>query len=376
MFGTLVDYSFLTGDNQYDDLLGEGLQHQLGDYNAFMPANQTKSLTNDDQSTWGLAAMSAAENGFSTSKIGNLSWAQLAANVFDTQVSRWNENTCGGGLNWQIFQFNAGYTYKNSISSGNFFLLAARLAKFTGNSTYSEWAEKAFDWTQNIGLVSEFHVYDGGSDTKNCTDINQIQWSINNGVYLEAAAHMWNVTEGDDKWKKAVNGFVNVTLNVFVEDDIVFEVACEKNGKCNTDQKAMKGLAVRSYARAIASAPFISESLTPILEASAEAAAKGCSKDDDEVECQLRWTAKRNDESGALGESFSALAVVQALLVPESKPLATGSASNGTSTGNPTSNAPAASGSGKPAENEGGADALFVSRGLVVVAAALAVALL
>ncbi|KAF2451659.1 glycoside hydrolase family 76 protein [Karstenula rhodostoma CBS 690.94] len=376
VFGTLVDYSFLTGDSQYDDLLGEGLEHQIGEFDAFMPVNQTKNLGSDDQSTWGLAAMSAAENGFSTSKIGNLTWAQLATNVFDTQVQRWNDKTCDGGLNWQIYQFNNGYTYKNAISTGNFFLLATRLAKFTGNATYSEWAEKAFDWSEDIGLVDDYLVYDGASETTNCTQVNRIQWSNNNGLYLEAAAHMWNVTKGDDKWKKAVTGLVNTTVNVFVEKDVLTEVACEKNGKCNVDQKAFKGLAVRSYARAIASAPFISESLAPVLEASAKAAAKGCSEDNGGVKCQLRWTAQGEDAPGALGEAFSALAVVQALLVPEAKPLATGSSSNGTSTGSSTQNAPAASGSGKPAESEGGADALFVSRSLVVVVAALAVAFL
>ncbi|KAK7187592.1 hypothetical protein DPSP01_003725 [Paraphaeosphaeria sporulosa] len=377
VFGTLVDYSSLTGDKQYDDLLGEGFEHQLGEFDAFMPSNQTKTLGNDEQSTWGLAAMSAAENGFSTSKIGNLTWVQLATNVFDTQVQRWNEETCDGGLNWQIYQFNNGYTYKNAISTGNFFLLAARLAKFTGNATYSEWAEKAFNWAQDIGLVDDkYHVYDGADETENCTSVNQIQWSNNNGLYMEGAAHMWNLTKGNDKWKKATNGFVNATLNVFVEDDVLLEIACEKNGKCNTDQKAFKGLAVRSYARAIASAPFISDSLTPVLEASAKAAAKVCSEDDNEVECGLRWTKQVDDGEGALGGLFSALAVLQALLVPEAKPLATGSTSNGTSSGSTTQNAPAASGSGKPVENEGGADMLFVSRGLVVAAAAVAVVFL
>lgn len=375
MFGSLVDYSYLTGDNQYDDLLGEGLAHQIGEFDAFMPSNQSKSLGNDDQSTWGLTAMSAAENGFTTNKIGNLSWDVLASNVFDTQALRWNEKTCGGGLNWQIYQFNNGYTYRNAISTGNFFLLAARLAKFTGNATYTEWAEKAFNWTQEIGLVSEeYRVFDGTDETRNnCSDINKIQWSQNIGIYTEAAAHMWNLTTSD-KWRNTLNGFLNTTFDVFAEKNILTEVACEKNGKCNTDQKAMKGIATRSFARAIASAPFISDYLTPLLEGSAKAAAEGCSTKNKQVECSLRWTSQ-NDGSSGLGESFSALAVVQALLVPNAKPLATKS-SNATSTGSPTESNPAASGSGQPAENEGAADTIVASRSLVVVIAVLAAALL
>lgn len=193
MFGSLVDYPSLTSDNQYDDLVGEALSHQIGDMDAFMPVNQTKSMGNDDQSFWGLAAMSAAENGFPTSKIGNLTWIDLAKNVFDTQVERWDAKTCDGGFRWQIFDFQTGFNYKNSISTGNFFLLAARLAKFTGNSTYSEWAEKAFQWTQDVGLVEDFNVYDGSSVVDDCSNVNRIQWIENHAIFTEAAAHMYNV---------------------------------------------------------------------------------------------------------------------------------------------------------------------------------------
>lgn len=379
MFGSLVDYSFLTGDKQYDDLLGQGFQHQLGDGDAFMPANQTKVLGNDDQATWGLAAMSAAENSFSTAKIGNLTWAVLASNVFDTQVLRWNDKTCKGGLNWQIYQFNNGYTYKNAISAGTFFLLASRLAKFTGNATYSEWAEKSFDWAQTIGFIdTDYSVYDGADENKDCTSINEIQWSYTNGLFLEGAAHMFNISQSSsDEWKKAVTGFANVTVTNFVENKVLYEVACEKAGKCNVDMKAYKGLAARSYARAMVSAPFVSGVLTPVLEASAEAAAEDCTKDGDNVKCSLRWSRGDNDHSAGLGESFSALAVTQALLVPEAKALATSASANGTA-GSATQDAPGANGSGsvKPKDNEGGAGAVFVSRGLVGLAAVVAVALL
>lgn len=47
---------------------------------------------NDDQSSWGLAAMTAAERSFpAISAIG--SYLTLAQNVFDTQAARWDEKT-------------------------------------------------------------------------------------------------------------------------------------------------------------------------------------------------------------------------------------------------------------------------------------------
>ncbi len=121
----------------------QGLQAQQGQDGNFMPANETNSEGNDDQATWALAAISAAEARL-PEPIGT-SWISLAEAVFENQAARWDTATCGGGLRWQIFTFNNGYNYKNSISTGDFFQLASRLARFTGNATYSDWADKAFN---------------------------------------------------------------------------------------------------------------------------------------------------------------------------------------------------------------------------------------
>jgi len=52
--------------------------------------------------------------------------------------------------------------YKNSISNGAFFQISARLARFTGNQTYVDWAEKIWDWVEEIGLMSStYDIYDG-----------------------------------------------------------------------------------------------------------------------------------------------------------------------------------------------------------------------
>jgi mannan endo-1,6-alpha-mannosidase len=95
-----------------------------------MPANQTKSEGNDDQGFWGMAAMSAAETKFPDPPSTSPGWVALAQAVFNTQAVRWDSTTCGGGLRWQIFTFNNGYTYKNSISNGCFFNLGSRLAMY------------------------------------------------------------------------------------------------------------------------------------------------------------------------------------------------------------------------------------------------------
>lgn len=199
MFNALIDYWYYTGDDQYNEITTQAMQHQIGEkIIAFMPENQTKTLGNDDQAFWGMAAMSAAENKLPDAKDGP-SWLALAQGVFNTQVERWSQ-TCNGGLNWQIFPLNNGFTYKNTISNGCLFNIAARLYKYTGNETYAFWAEKTWEWQLAARLFEikdgGYHFYDGADERDNCTKIEPIQWTYNVGVHLAGAAAMWNAVSG------------------------------------------------------------------------------------------------------------------------------------------------------------------------------------
>lgn len=151
------------------------------------------SQGNDDQGFWALSAMSAAEKNFPDPPADQPQWLALAQGVFNSQALRWDNLTCGGGLRWQIYTFNAGYGYKNTISNGCFFQLAARLARYTGNATYAEWAEKTYEWTASIGLLSkDYKLFDGSDSTLNCSELNHIQWTYNAGIFLAGAAYMYN----------------------------------------------------------------------------------------------------------------------------------------------------------------------------------------
>ncbi len=195
MFGSLIDYWYYTGDPSYNDVTQQAMLFQVGPNADYMPPNQTKSEGNDDQGFWGLAAMSAAETNFQNPPSSSPQWLSLAQAVFNTQARRWEPNTCGGGLRWQIFTFNNGYNYKNAISNGCFFNLGARLAKYTGNDTYAQWADKTWDWMSAVGLLdSKYYVYDGLDIDSNsaCTNLHNLQWTYNAGVMLLGAATMYN----------------------------------------------------------------------------------------------------------------------------------------------------------------------------------------
>jgi mannan endo-1,6-alpha-mannosidase len=167
--------------------------HQASSTQDFMPPNQTLSEGNDDQGFWGMTALRAAETKFQDPPSSQPGWLALAQGVFNTQAERWDNQTCNGGLRWQIFQWNKGYNYKNSISNGCFFNIAARLALYTGNSTYEDWAVKAWDWVYNVGLITpDFQVFDGTQNTDNCTAKDGTRWTYNAGVFLLGSAAMYN----------------------------------------------------------------------------------------------------------------------------------------------------------------------------------------
>lgn len=117
--------------NTSPQVVSQALLFQTGPDNDYMPPNQTKSEGNDDQGFWGMAAMSAAEVKFPNPPDDQPQWLALAQAVFNSQAERWDNTSCGGGLRWQIFTFNNGYNYKNSISGGCFFNVAARLGYYS-----------------------------------------------------------------------------------------------------------------------------------------------------------------------------------------------------------------------------------------------------
>lgn len=174
-----------------------------------------------------------------------------------------------------------GYNYKNAISNGCFFNLAARLAMYTGNSSYSDWADKMWDWSRSVGLVSDnFLVYDGTDDTIDCRELNHLQWSYNAGVYLYGAATMWNITEGSarDEWQTRTQGLLDAAIRIFFySNQTMYEVACEPSHNCNIDQQTFKAYLSRWMAASTKVAPWTADTIMPLLAASAQAAAKSVS---------------------------------------------------------------------------------------------------
>ncbi|KZM24258.1 Mannan endo-1,6-alpha-mannosidase [Ascochyta rabiei] len=323
-WGGLIEYTQFSGDNSHVETLQQALTANYGPNNDFILTYRKSQTGNDDQAFWALAVMSALEYQFPDADSAPADYLEVAVNAFNNIVGRWDTTTCDGGLKWQIYPENAyGYNYKNSISNGCAFALGARLARYTGNQTYADWAEKIYDWTKSVGLITDiYEVFDGTDDKTNCASVaDKTQWTYNNAMFLHGSAFMYDVTNGASVWKERTSGFLKHAELLFFsavkKDNIMYEWACEtgESGRtCNLDQQSFKAYLSRFMAKTAAVAPFTKGTITKYLTASAVGAAKSCSGGDDKVTCGSKWYTGSWDGTSGVGQQLAALEVTHALL--------------------------------------------------------------
>ncbi|KAL6707737.1 hypothetical protein ACN47E_003858 [Coniothyrium glycines] len=325
-WGGMIEYSQFTGDTSHVKTLQQALTANYGPDNDFILSYRRSQTGNDDQAFWALAVMSALEYQFPDPAEAPAAYLEVVTNAFNNIVGRWDETSCGGGLKWQIYPENAyGYNYKNSISNGCTFALGARLARYTGEQKYADWAVKIYDWSEKVGLISEkFEVFDGTDDRTNCAKVSdQTQWSYNNAMYLHGSAFMYDYTNRDNTWKDRTSGFLEHAELLFFRPyenatDIMYEWACEtgESGRhCNLDQQSFKAYLSRFMAKTALLAPFTKDTITKYLTASAVGAAKSCSGGADGATCGSKWYTGGWDGASGVGQQLSALEVTQALLM-------------------------------------------------------------
>jgi len=342
MFGALIDYWYYTGDETYNNATFEALQHQAGPKHNYFPDNQTLGMGNDDQGFWAMSAMTAAELGFRDADDGEPQWVALVQAVYNMQLAK-IDDVCNGGLRWQALEFLNGFDYKNSISNGCFFNIASRLALYTGNSSYADEAEVIWQWMEGVGFIdAKYNVFDGAGvkNGANCTEIYKAQFSYNAGVFLHGAAAMYKFTNGSAIWQTRLQGLLTQTIAIFFPDGICYEVACEKAlVHCTIDMLSYKAYLTRWMAASTKWAPFMLDSVMPVLKTSAVAAAKQCSGSPADRPngrmCGLSWSEGEVwDGTSGVGQEMAAMQVIQANLIQSAREPLT-NATGGTSKGDP-----------------------------------------
>ncbi|KAJ5594488.1 glycosyl hydrolase family 76 protein [Penicillium hispanicum] len=385
LFDILIQYWAWTGDASNNPAVSQGMYWQRGSGDDYMPRNYSSYLGNDDQVTWGLAAMTAAEMGF-PQQDSMPSWLTLAENVFNAMSARWDDRHCGGGLRWQIWPYQAGYTNKNALTNGGFFELAARLARYTNNETYSSWAEKTWNWSTNVSLINtdRWTVADSTSVSDNCANLGYLQWSLNYGAYITGAAYMYNLTDGKTSmWKSGLDGLLNTSFTNFFPEKyggkIMSEVTCESQDLCNRNEELFKGLFAQDLSFVTLLAPHTASDILPRLQDSAIGAAKQCSGGTNNTLCGLHWYKDTWDGTSSREEQLIATSLFTANLVTfDHKALQTQSSLANTTTsstagGSQTKTSSSASGTSSSASGTSSNAAVRLSSSLFVLAAVISV---
>lgn len=315
--GILLYHTFCESDNKtLESLIYNAMYHQAGENYDYIPSNQSMTEGNDDQGVWGLTIMEAVERNFTDPE--EHSWLSMVQAIYNTMSKRWDTEHCNGGLRWQIFTWNSGYDYKNTISNGCLFHIAARLARYTNLSNYSTTAEKVWDWLVEVNYIEEdndYYIHDGANVKENCTHMSSQRWSYTYGILMSGCAYMYNYTE-DDVWLSRVNGLIEAS-DYFFNNSIMYESTCARFSRCNTDQRSFRSLFSRSLHLTYMLAPETYDTIWPWIESSAPAAAASCDGGDDGVTCGENWSLRTFDNNYGLGEQMSVLEVLMAAIAKE-----------------------------------------------------------
>lgn len=211
LFDTMIQYWHFTGDESNNDAIRQGMYWQAGQNDDYMPANYSAFISNDDQAVWAQAAMTAAELGFPQDSTMP-AWITLAENVWNTQVRRWDTSSCAGGLRSALYPYMADWESKSAGANGLLFGLSARLARYTNNRTYADWAEKVWDWSVDAEFLDTetWKIVDSADVESDCESRGLTPWTYNYGPYISGAAYMYNVvgterSSGKEKGERLID---------------------------------------------------------------------------------------------------------------------------------------------------------------------------
>lgn len=238
--------------------------------------------------------------------------------------------------------------------------MGARLARYTSNTSYYSWAHDTYDWLKQVKYIdADYNVHDGGHVEKNCTDVNEAQFSYNAGMLLQGAAFMYNYSAAQDDnatlsgteaafWEAEVRALLAGAVRVFFPDGIAREVACEDVGTCTSDMLSFKGYVARWMASTMQLAPFTRDTILPVLRTSAQAAVATCTGGDSGRMCGFKWHQRSWDGTTGAGQQMNVLATLVSLLATG------GETTGGGDGGAPVTNATGGTSGGDPAAGYGG----------------------
>lgn len=175
---------------------------------------------------------------------GDAAYLDMSKKIFADATKGWEPKVCGGGIWWQKRA-----VYKNAVTNELFLLVAAALHNHvpgdSGAGSYLEWAQKAWQWFDQSGLINPANLINDGLDEA-CKNNGQTTWTYNQGVILGALVEMYQAT-GDKAFIARAEALADASTTKLVNENGVFREPC--NGACDGDQVSFKGIYLRNLAR-------------------------------------------------------------------------------------------------------------------------------
>ncbi|KAI8893311.1 glycoside hydrolase, partial [Globomyces pollinis-pini] len=255
MWGMMMEYQKLTGDDQYKTTVTNGLTlASSGTIGSFLGKNRATSISikgkwNDDILWWALGSLYGAEiYPVNTVMPKGVTYFQLAQNTYDDVWGDWETATCKnnpGGLYWSKDRTDAERKHvKSTITHAQQIMMGARLSIINRNQTYLENADKMVKWMRR-GLIAEnFTIFDNvkAFSVDSCALYIDLR-SYNAGMLAGSLGWLYKATEKDEYIKLGEN-IVAASLPTYTLNNIVYD-PCEKTQTCPQNQVLPKGAYIR-----------------------------------------------------------------------------------------------------------------------------------
>lgn len=240
---TIIDYMQLTGSLEYIGYVWNTIEHQRDPLDWWPEGGGWfRADSTDDTGWWALALVSLFDltGSFLCLEIARLDEAYM--------YDYWVEETCGGGLIWNIPQLE----YKNAIGNEQYIRLAAALHnRIPGDEEYLRKAVQAWEWFRDSGMInSDSLVNDGLTEEAGgrCTNNGQTTWTYNQGVILGGLTELYRAT-GDDGYLETARGIADAVLaSEELSPGGILTEPCDAEEGCYYDQEAFKGIFARYLA--------------------------------------------------------------------------------------------------------------------------------
>lgn len=193
----------------------------------------------DDDQWWSLTWVNAYD------LTGDPSYLHEAETEFSYVTQGW-DNTCGGGLWWNVFD-----NYKNAIPNELFLRLSAELYQRTGDPTYLSWATREWTWFQHSGMINASNLVNDGLTIESdgtCVNNGGTTWTYNQGVILGGLSALYEINH-DHAYLDQAEAIADAATHTLVDQNGILTEPCATSNCGNGSAVQFKGIFERNLYR-------------------------------------------------------------------------------------------------------------------------------